>query len=59
MLRFIFNFFLFGLLFFIIYKFFPDAFATLVDWVGKVYDTLAEWGRAAVEWVNSAKPVAK
>lgn len=55
MLRFIFNFILFGLLFFVIYKFFPDAFSTLVVWVGNVYDTLAEWGRQAIDWVSSQR----
>jgi len=37
MLRFIFNFFLFGLIFFLIYIFFPEAFANLVSWANNVY----------------------
>lgn len=38
MLRFIFNFFLFGILFYLIYLFFPDAFQTLVSWAHQVYE---------------------
>ena len=33
LIRFIFNFILFGALFYLIWHFFPDAFATLVTWV--------------------------
>ncbi|ADI38019.1 putative uncharacterized protein [Waddlia chondrophila 2032/99] len=46
-MRFIFNFIFFGLLFFIIYKFLPETFETLVGWVDKLYDVL----RDAVVWV--------
>jgi len=52
MIRFLINFFLYGLLFFFIYKFFPDAFSTLVVWVGKVYDVLAEVVRSFIDWVG-------
>lgn len=38
MLRFIFNFFLFGLLFYLIYLFFPEAFQTLVSWANHTYE---------------------
>jgi len=31
-MRFIFNFFFFGVLFYLIWMFFPDAFSTLVSW---------------------------
>ncbi len=41
-IRFLFNFFLFGLLFYMIWLFFPDAFATLVGWVSKVFEYLRE-----------------
>lgn len=41
MIRFIFNFFLFGLLFFLIWRFFPQAFETLVGWASAVYDFFA------------------
>lgn len=40
MLRFITNFVLFGLLFYLIHLFFPDAFNTLVSWVGSIYEFL-------------------
>ncbi|MBA2368658.1 MAG: hypothetical protein H0V82_06505 [Candidatus Protochlamydia sp.] len=40
--RFLLNFFLFGLLFFLIYTFLPDTFSTLAEWAGKAYDFLRE-----------------
>lgn len=42
MLRFILNFVLFGLLFYLIYLFFPEAFTTLVSWVNKTYEFLRD-----------------
>lgn len=36
-MRFILNFFFFGLLFYLIYLFFPEAFHTLVSWANQVY----------------------
>lgn len=38
MLRFIFNFILFGIIFYLIYLFFPEAFTTLVSWANKTVD---------------------
>lgn len=38
MLKFIFNFIFFGILFYVIWQFFPDAFNTLVSWAGHVVD---------------------
>lgn len=38
LLRFVFNFILFGILFFLIWHFFPDAFNTLVSWAGSIVD---------------------
>lgn len=35
-MRFIFNFFFFGILFYLIWMFFPDAFMTLVGWANQV-----------------------
>ena len=35
-MRFILNFFFFGLLFYLIWMFFPDAFLTLVSWANHV-----------------------
>lgn len=37
-MRFIFNFFFFGLLFFLIYIFLPDTFHTLVSWATSAYE---------------------
>lgn len=42
MLRFILNFILFGILFYLIYLFFPEAFATLVSWANKTYEFLRD-----------------
>jgi len=35
-MRFIWNFFFFGILFYLIWMFFPDAFLTLVSWANQV-----------------------
>ena len=35
-MRFIWDFFIFGILFYLIWMFFPDAFATLVSWANHV-----------------------
>ena len=37
-MRFIFNFFFFGFIFYLIWLFFPDAFHTLEGWAGAVYE---------------------
>lgn len=37
-MRFILNFIFFGLLFYLIYLFFPEAFNTLVSWVNQIYE---------------------
>lgn len=36
-MRFLFNFIFFGILFYLIYLFFPEAFKTLVSWVEHIY----------------------
>jgi len=41
-MRFILNFFFFGILFYLIYLFFPDAFHTLVSWADRVYEFLKD-----------------
>lgn len=67
MLRFIFNFIFFGILFYVIWHFFPDAFETLVKWAQSVYEFIVDIGTRFVEWVSEltkpgtivpAKPVA-
>lgn len=46
-MRFIINFFLFGFLFFLIYMFFPEAFATLVSWATHVYEFIRDLVQSA------------
>lgn len=41
-MRFIINFILYGILFYIIYLYFPDAFKTLVGWVDQVFAFLRD-----------------
>lgn len=52
MLRFMFNFVFFGVLFYIIWVFFPDAFHTLVLWAGKVYDFFVDIGVTVLDWIS-------
>lgn len=42
MIRFIFNFFLFGAIFYLIWRFFPQAFDTLISWADIAYDFFAD-----------------
>ena len=55
MLRFILNFFLFGLLFYAIYFFFPDAFLRLVAWISAVFDWLKDFINHLTDRLNSTK----
>lgn len=41
-MRFIWNFFFFGILFYLIWMFFPDAFMTLVGWANHVVEFFRE-----------------
>lgn len=43
MIRFIINFFLFGLLFYLIHLFFPEAFQTLVSWADRTYEYMRDF----------------
>lgn len=52
-MRFLFNFVLFGLIYFAIYYYFPDAFHTLVEWVAKIFDFLKDVITALVEKLNN------
>lgn len=52
MLRFFLNFIFFGVLFYAIHLFFPDAFQTLVSWAGSIYDFIVQIGTAIVNWVT-------
>lgn len=53
MFRFILNFFLFGLLFFLISRYFPQAFETLIGWVENVWEYLLGLGSQLVDMVQS------
>lgn len=52
-MRFIFYFIFFGLLFYVIWLYFPEAFQTLVSWVAKVYNFLHNIIAALVDKINS------
>ena len=54
-MRFIFNFIFFGILFYIIYLFFPDAFQTLVSWVSQIYTFLRDLIMQLVKKVEHVK----
>ncbi|OJU81124.1 MAG: hypothetical protein BGO10_09480 [Chlamydia sp. 32-24] len=58
-MRFIVNFILFGILFYIIYLYFPEAFATLVSWVSQLFDFLRDVGTTIVNYfkgLSSSNP---
>lgn len=55
MIRFIVNFFLFGLLFYALYIFFPDAFAKMVGWVAAVFDYIRDIVNQIIEKINSTR----
>jgi len=52
MLRFILNFISYGLLFYILYVLFPDAFSTMVGWAHNVTDFLFELYKELIDKVN-------
>ena len=54
MIRFLINFLLFGLLFYSIYHFFPDAFGTLVNWVQQIFEFIREMVLWLVEKFQTA-----
>ncbi len=46
-MRFIFNFFFYGILFYLIWRFLPETFDTLVAWMNSIYVVLQDvvlWG---------------
>lgn len=60
MIRFIFNFIFFGVLFYAIWIFFPDAFTTLVSWAQSIYSFLVDIGAKIFEWISDlTKPGSK
>jgi len=52
MIRFIFNFIFFGILFYVIWHFFPDAFDTLVKWAQNAYEFIVDISTRVIEWVS-------
>ena len=54
-MRFLLNFFFYGLLFFLIYLFFPEAFNTLVSWANETYIFLRDLIQQAIGSVKEAK----
>lgn len=52
-MRFIFYFIFFGLLFYIISLYFPEAFQTLVSWAAKVYNFLHDLVVGIVDKLNA------
>lgn len=58
MLRFIFNFIFFGVLFFIIWQFFPDAFTKLVEWARDIVEFIENLIKMVAEKVNGPHPAA-
>ncbi len=52
-MRFIFYFIFFGLLFYVIFLYFPEAFQTLVSWAAKVYTFLHDLVVGIVDKINS------
>lgn len=51
-MKFIFNFIFFGLLFFIIWHYFPDAFNTLVGWATKTFDFLKNLFQGLIDRIS-------
>ncbi len=51
-MRFILNFFFFGILFYLIWMFFPDSFKTLVSWADQVVAFFKSLISTAAEKVN-------
>lgn len=54
-MRFILNFFLFGILFYLISMFFPEAFNTLVSWAAHVYGFFHDLVMQVVDKVGEKK----
>lgn len=53
MFKFIFNFFLFGAIFFLIWRFFPQAFDTLFAWASGIYDFIAALWQQLMDRIDS------
>lgn len=58
MFRFIFNFIFFGVLFYLIWYFFPDTFNTLVTWTGEAITAVTEWIKVLIAKFQGSSTVA-
>lgn len=57
MIRFILNFIFFGVLFYAIAHFFPDAFQKLVSWAESIYQFFVDLSYRMTDWLNhNTKP---
>jgi len=56
MIRFIINFILFGLLFYILWRYAPDLFETLVSWVDALFEYLKEGAVWVFEKIRGTTP---
>lgn len=57
-MRFILNFIFFGILFYVIYLYFPEAFHTLVSWAGAVVNFLKDIALLIWSKIGTATPPA-
>ncbi len=59
MFRFLINLVLFGMLFFIIYRYLPDTFNTLVIWINHIFDFIANvvlWAVDKIQLIFNQTP---
>lgn len=54
-MRFVFNFIFFGILFYLIWLYFPDAFKTLVEWASTIFEFVRHLVLTAIEKLNETK----
>lgn len=52
-MRFVFNFIFFGLLFYILWRYFPESFQTLVHWAGSLFNYLQQLVVGALEFLKA------
>lgn len=53
-MKFVWNFILFGIIFFLIHKFFPTAFETVFSWTDQVYGIIEKFVMALVAKIQAA-----
>jgi hypothetical protein len=55
-MRFILNFIFFGILFYLIYQYFPEAFQTLVSWAGAVVNFIKDFALLIWSKIGATTP---